>query len=149
MTGGGANVWAKEDNMQFVWKKASGDITLAADVAFDKATQGAIEHRKAMLMIRQSLDPNSAYADASLHGNGMTALQWRDAPNEISYEIHANADAPRRLRIEKRGSYFSMSICSSERPNTSERVPFEARRKNSSCTSRSRASSKPVWKLRP
>src|SRR5689334_2508674 len=79
VTGAGANVWGKEDAMQFVWTKASGEnLTLAADVAFDPATQGAIEHRKAMVMIRQSLDPDSAYADACVHGNGMTALQWRD-----------------------------------------------------------------------
>ncbi len=115
LTGGGANLWGREDDLHFVWKKVSGDnFTLAADVVFDKATPGAVEHRKAVLMIRQSLDPNSPYADACVHGNGMTALQWRDAPGEISYEIQANADAPRRLRIEKRGSYFSMSIGSSD-----------------------------------
>jgi TolB protein len=115
VTGGGANVWAKEDNMHFVWKKVSGgNLTLAADVAFDKATPGAIDHRKAMLMIRQSLDPGSAYADACLHGNGMAALQWRDGPGENSYEIIANADTPKRLRIEKRGNYFSTAIGNSE-----------------------------------
>ena len=115
MTSAGANVWGKHDDMQYVWKKVSGDnLMLAADVAFDKATPGAIEHRKAMLMIRQSLDPDSAYADACLHGNGMTALQWRDGKGEISYEIEANADAPRRLRIEKRGNFFMMSMGTSD-----------------------------------
>src|SRR5207237_4391976 len=107
--------WGKEDAMQFVWTKATAEnLTLAADVALNAATQGANEHRKAMLMIRQSLDNDSAYADACVHGNGMTALQWRDAKGEISYEIQANADAPSRLRIEKRGSYFSMPIGSND-----------------------------------
>src|SRR5437762_1741843 len=72
VTGAGANVWGKEDAMQYVWTKASGEnLTLAADVALDAATQGAVEHRKAMVMIRQSLDLDSAYADACVHGNGM------------------------------------------------------------------------------
>jgi hypothetical protein len=53
-------------------------------MALDKASAGTIEHRKAFLMIRQGLDPNSRYADACLHGNGMTALQWRDGKGEIS-----------------------------------------------------------------
>jgi TolB protein len=115
VTGGGANVWGKEDAMQFVWKKASeANLTVAADVALDQATPGAVDHRKAFLMIRQSLDPDAAYADACVHGNGMTALQWRDGRGEISYEIQANANAPKRLRLEKRGAYFSMSIGDSE-----------------------------------
>lgn len=114
ITGGGANVWAKEDDMHFVWKKQSGDATLAADIDWSPETPGVVAHRKAMLMIRQSLDTDSSYADATLHGNGNTALQWRDGKGEISYEVIANADRPKRLRIEKRCSYFSMSVGSSD-----------------------------------
>jgi TolB protein len=110
VSGGGANIWAAHDDFHYVWKKASGDLTLAADVSFPTATPGAVAHRKVVLMIRQSLDPDSAYADACIHGNGMTALQWRDASGAISNEIQANANAPKRLRIEKRGDYFSMSM---------------------------------------
>jgi Tol biopolymer transport system component len=110
VSGGGANIWAAEDDFHFVWKKASGDITLAANLSFSPATKGAIEHRKAVIMIRQSLDPDSTYADACVHGNGMTALQWRDTKGGISNEVQANANAPKRLQIEKRGSYFSMAI---------------------------------------
>ena len=114
ISGGGANVWAKEDDMHFVWKKASGDITLAANIDWSAETPGVVAHRKAVLMIRQSLDVDSPYADATLHGNGNTALQWRDGKGEISYEVIANADRPKRLRIEKRGAYFSMAMGSSD-----------------------------------
>src|SRR5579859_4817411 len=51
ITGGGANVWGTSDAFYFVWKKASGDITLSADVQW-VGTSNA-EHRKAVLMIRQ------------------------------------------------------------------------------------------------
>ncbi len=34
-------------------------------------------HRKAALMIRQSLEPDAAYADVALHGDGLTSLQFR------------------------------------------------------------------------
>ena len=64
VVGGGANIWGATDAFQYVWKKVSGDIALTADVRFVGA--GAVAHRKAALMIRQSLDPGAAYADVAL-----------------------------------------------------------------------------------
>jgi Tol biopolymer transport system component len=60
--------------------------------------------------VRQSLDPDSAYADAALHGDGLTSLQYRESKGTRTYEIQSNVSAPKRLRIEKRGKYVSMSI---------------------------------------
>ena len=80
ITGGGANVWGTADAFYFVWKKSSGDMTLSAAVEWVGSSNA--QHRKAFLMVRQSLDPASAYADAVLHGNGLTALQFRGAANE-------------------------------------------------------------------
>lgn len=61
-------------------------------------------------MIRQDLTPGSAYADAALHGDGLTSLQYRESAGSRTYEIQANVSGPRRLRIEKRGDYVSLSI---------------------------------------
>jgi TolB protein len=33
INGGGANIWGTNDAFHFVWKKMSGDFTLAADLA--------------------------------------------------------------------------------------------------------------------
>jgi hypothetical protein len=106
ITGGGANVWGTSDAFYFVWRKASGDITLTADVQW--VGTSTAEHRKALLMVRQSLDPGSAYADAVSHGNGLTSLQFRGAPNEQTYQVIAAEDGPSRLRIVKKGSRFTM-----------------------------------------
>jgi TolB protein len=106
ITGGGANVWGTSDAFYFVWKKASGDMTLTADVQWVGTSMA--EHRKALLMIRQSLDPGSAYADAVSHGNGLTSLQFRGAANEQTYHIPTQVDGPVRLRIERKGSRFTM-----------------------------------------
>jgi len=106
ITGGGANVWGASDAFYFVWKKVAGDITLTADIQW--VGTSAAEHRKAVLMIRQSLDPGSPYADAVSHGNGLTSLQFRGAPNEQTYQIVAAEDGPSRLRIVKKGSRFTM-----------------------------------------
>ena len=54
VTGSGENMWAAKDAFHFVWKKVSGDVTISADIAFPE--QGGEPHRKAVLMIRQSLD---------------------------------------------------------------------------------------------
>jgi Tol biopolymer transport system component len=108
IAGGGENMWFTNDAFHFVWKKVPGDVMLAADIAFLGA--GGNPHRKACLIIRQSLEPDSAYADAALHGDGLTSLQCREARGERTYEIQSNISAPKRLRIEKRGKYVSMSI---------------------------------------
>ena len=102
----GENMWFGSDAFQFVWKKMSGDMTLAADISF--LGKGVNEHRKAVLMIRQSLDADSPYADVALHGSGLTSLQYREEKGAATHEIQANISAPKRVRIEKRGAYFSM-----------------------------------------
>jgi TolB protein len=106
IAGSGENMWATKDALHFAWKKASGDITLTADISF--LGKGGQEHRKAVLMVRQSLDTDSAYADVALHGNGLTSLQFREEKGAATHEIQANVSAPKRLRLVKRGAYFSM-----------------------------------------
>src|SRR5258707_362880 len=106
MASSGENVWFSKDAFQFTWKKMSGDVTLTADISFIGTS--AQEHRKAMLMVRQSLDADSPYVDVTLHGNGMTALQYRDEKGALTHEVQAGTWSPKRLRIEKRGPYFTM-----------------------------------------
>ncbi len=106
ITGGGANMWGATDAFYFVWKRVSGDVTLTADIQW--VGTSAAEHRKAVLIMRQSLDPGSPYADAVSHGNGLTSLQFRGAANEQTYQIVAAEDGPTRLRIVRKGSRFTM-----------------------------------------
>jgi TolB protein len=108
IAGSGNNMWLSEDDFQFVWKKVTGDVTLTADISFLGA--GGNPHRKAVLMVRQSLDANSIYADAALHGVGLTSLQFRDEKGAATHEVQANVSAPKRLRIEKHGDYFYMFV---------------------------------------
>jgi TolB protein len=108
IAGGGANMWVTNDAFHFVWKEASGDVTLAANITF--LGTGGDPHRKACLLVRQSLEPDSAYADAALHGDGLSSLQYRPANNDRTYEIQSAVSRPGRLRMEKRGRYVSMSI---------------------------------------
>ena len=108
VAGGGENMWFAKDAFHFAWKKASGDLSLAAGVAFPAA--GKNPHRKACLMIRQSLDADSAYVDAAVHGDGLTSLQFRESKGALTHEVQANVLAPGRLRIEKRGKYVLLYV---------------------------------------
>ena len=110
LNGSGENMWFTADAFQFAWKQISGDITLTADIAFPET--GGNPHRKAVLMIRQSLDADSPYADVALHGEGLTSLQFRDAKGGATHEIQSNVSAPSRLRIEKRGDFLYMFLAS-------------------------------------
>jgi hypothetical protein len=110
VSGSGANMWSTRDAFYYVWKRASGDLALEANVSLQGA--GTEPHRKACLIIRQSLDADSAYADIALHGDGLTSLQFRQAKGDATHEVQANVSAPRRLRIEKRGKYITMYLAS-------------------------------------
>jgi TolB protein len=110
ITGSGENMWLTADAFQFVWKKMSGDVTLTADIGF--LTKTGNEHKKAVLMLRQSLDADSVYADVALHASGLTSLQFRDEKGAVTREIESSSSAPKRLRIVKRGEYVYMALAS-------------------------------------
>ena len=112
--GGGENMWSTNDAFHFVWKKMSGNVALAADIRW--IATGGNAHRKACLLIRQNLEPDSPYADAAVHGDGLASLQYREAPGAPTREIQSNVSAPRRVRVEKEGDYVSMSIAREGEP---------------------------------
>src|SRR6202162_3217770 len=126
IAGSGENMWFAADAFQFAWKKISGDVTLTADISFLTTTGN--EHKKAALMLRQSLDADSVYADIALHASGLTSLQFRDEKGAITREIQSNISAPKRLRIAKRGDYVYMSLSADGEPKVAGgwlRIPLQ------------------------
>ncbi len=108
VSGSGENMWFGADAFHFVYKKMSGDVAITADIAF--AGTGGNNHRKAALLLRQSLEPGAKYVDVAVHGDGLTSLQYRDAPGADTHEVESAVEAPRRVRIERRGSYVYVSV---------------------------------------
>ncbi len=104
IAGSGENMWFGMDDFHFVWKKVSGDVALTADIAF--LGTGGNPHRKAVLMMRQSLDGNSPGVDIAVHGVGLTSLQYRDAAGVNTHEVESNISAPKSVRLEKHGDVF-------------------------------------------
>jgi TolB protein len=107
ITGGGANIWAKMDAFQFVYKQVSGDFTLSADVHF--VGKGVEAHRKLALMVRQSLTSDSAYADVAVHGDGLTSLQYRPTVGVDTSEFRAAMKDATHISITRHGNEFTIS----------------------------------------
>ena len=105
VTGGGNNMWAGRDDFFFVWRKVTGDVVITANV---RILSGGVPHRKAALLIRQDLEPGSVYADAVVHGSGLTALQWRERKDDVTRTVHFPIDGPTRLRLERRRNVVTL-----------------------------------------
>src|SRR6185437_9739808 len=88
LRGSGTNMWGTQDAFQFAWKKMSGDVEIGADISFPNTAGNP--HKKAVLILRQSLDADSPYVDVALHGNGLTALQYRDGKSASTREIQSS-----------------------------------------------------------
>ncbi len=108
ISGGGENMWFTNDAFHFVWKKLSGDFALQA--AIDWIGTGGNPHRKACLMVRQGLEPDAAYVDVALHGDGLTSLQFREVQGGPTHEIQANVTRPGRVGLERQGETFFMTL---------------------------------------
>jgi len=115
VAGSGANMWFTNDAFHFVWKRMSGDFALKAGVEW--LTAGGNAHRKACLMVRQSLDADSAYVDVAVHGNGLISLQYREQAGGQTREIQARqpkspqpSSGPTWASIQRQGNVFFMSL---------------------------------------
>ena len=124
ITSAGYNVWYVRDEFRFLWKKMSGDVSLAADINYPDSGFG---DRKALLVIRQSLDDDSKEALVALHGAGMIHLAQRPEKGlrilDMEYRIGSRGGLPggkspddlviahaKRIGIEKHGDYFALFI---------------------------------------
>jgi hypothetical protein len=120
----GYNVWYTRDEFRYLWKRLSGDVSLAADIAYPDAS--GYGDRKAVLVIRQDLDDDSREALVALHGAGMIHLAQRPEKDarikDMEYRVGgrglpggASPDSlvtvsARRIGIEKRGDSFALFV---------------------------------------
>jgi hypothetical protein len=120
----GYNVWYTRDEFRYLWKKMSGDVSLAADIAFpDPDGYG---DRKAVLVIRQSLDDGAKEIVVALHGAGMIQIAQRPAKDlrvkDTEFRIGgrgrpggASPDSlvtvmAKRIGVEKKGDLFTLWV---------------------------------------
>lgn len=116
LRGSGENIWFDKDEFHFLWKGIKGDFIMRARGRF--IGEGVHEHRKIGLMIRDSLTTNAAHVSAVVHGDGLTALQYRKTAGNTTEEIKAKSLYPDVIQIERKGDTFIMSVATFG-------VPFE------------------------
>ena len=97
ITGAGANIWAKEDQFQYVWREMSGNMAITATMQF---LGEGVAHRKAGIMLRQTLDTDSPYIDIVIHGNGMPGIQWRNTRGDITNAFDFPFDGPAKFKLK-------------------------------------------------
>lgn len=120
IAGAGANMWDVRDECHFVWKRMSGDFFIQAEV--NLIGDGVEPHRKLGVMIRDRLEPDSAYVDALVHGDGATALQYRKAKGEVTAQIQAPLIHAGVVQLARKGNKFSMRVARLGEPFASERT---------------------------
>ena len=76
LKGSGYNIWFARDEFHYLYNKLKGDFILTANFGF--AGDGTEPHRKAGWMLRASTDEDSQHISATIHGDGLTVMQWRD-----------------------------------------------------------------------
>ena len=114
ITSAGYNIWYQRDEFRYVWKKMSGDVSFAADVAFPHP--GGYNDRKMVLVIRQNLDDDSKEVMVAEHGTGMVHLGQRtDKGADMTDMEYTFGGAlakvmPGRIGIEKRGDSEAIFI---------------------------------------
>ena len=111
LQGSGENIWFGNDSFSFLWKKMNGDYIIQARMEF--LLEGNHLHRKAGLMIREELSSDAVHISCVVHGDGLTALQFRKKQGADMEELKFEAEGPDVLQLEKKGSTFTMSVAHS------------------------------------
>jgi Tol biopolymer transport system component len=110
LKGGGYNIWFERDEFHYLYNKIKGDFILTAN--FEFIGKGKVAHRKIGWMVRETIADKSAHISATLHGDGLTVLQWRPtygAPmKDPQYQFFADSSWYDVLQIERTGKTITM-----------------------------------------
>jgi hypothetical protein len=125
----GYNIWYQRDEFRYLWKKMSGDASLAADVTFPDPN--GFGDRKVVLVIRQNLEDDSKEAMLGEHGVGMIHLAQRPEKGaqmkDLQYRFGGGLTGvhARRVGIEKRGNSVAIFVSLQGEPMQQLGPPIE------------------------
>ncbi|MGI9192542.1 MAG: T9SS type A sorting domain-containing protein [Chitinophagaceae bacterium] len=107
--GAGEDIWDKQDEFHFLYKKLANDVTISARV---RRMGNSYPWAKAGVMIRETLTPDSKHAMCAMTpGNGF-AMQWREQTNDWTSNKDTAGTTPGWVKLERSGnivnSYFSL-----------------------------------------
>jgi TolB protein len=120
VSGAGYNIWNDHDEFQFVWKKMKGNFIISARAEF---LGGWVDyHKKVGLMIRKSLEGNSAHVNTVEHGDGLTSLQYRRTAGAQTEEIKSKITKANMIELERTGNVYIMRVAVFGEPYTTDTI---------------------------
>ena len=116
--GSGYNIWFERDEFHYRYDTLGSDFILTANMAL--LGKGVDPHRKMGWMVRASTDDNAAHISATIHGDGLTVLQWRELKGAFMRdpqdEVFAPKSAYQIIQLERKGSLFIMRAAHDREP---------------------------------
>jgi Tol biopolymer transport system component len=118
LNGGGYNIWFNRDEFHYLYNSLKGDFILTANFEFVSA--GVDPHRKVGWMVRESLDEEASHMSATLHGDGLTVLQWRELRGAYMRDPEDEIFSPKSnytiIQLERKGKKLIMRAAHSGEP---------------------------------
>ena len=115
ITGSGTDIWGKADQFHYLWREMSGNFTVTATAKF--LTEG-IGHRKAVIMLRKSIDTDSPFIQLAIHGDGTPAVQFRNTKGDNTNTIDFPAEGPGiwKLKLIRQGNNITVWMAKDSAP---------------------------------
>ena len=118
LKGAGYNIWFNRDEFHYAYSKLKGDFILTANVKL--VGTGTDAHRKIGWMVRASTQEDAPHMTATVHGDGLTVLQWRSLrgaymrdPQDQIASVKKNVGV---IQLERTGKTYIMRIANAGEP---------------------------------
>lgn len=110
LKGSGYGKMPERSKLNYLFNEIEGDFIITANFEFQE--ESGDPERKMGLMIRKSDDVDAAHASAVIHGDGLTAMQWRNVQAENMNEENNEIKSPKThyeiLQLERVGNEITM-----------------------------------------
>jgi len=94
------------DQFRFAWTALQGDFIVQASVRFGA---GSGPQRELGIMVRDSLADGARFASATVHGDTLTALQYRANPGAAAARIELSSFHPTEIQLSRTGNRLTFS----------------------------------------
>ncbi|HJQ24016.1 MAG TPA: biopolymer transporter TolR [Blastocatellia bacterium] len=120
INGSGTNMWGDNDELHLVWKRMKGDFILTCRARF--VSRGVEPHRKLGWIIRAGMESNAPHVNATVHGDGLTSLQFRRSKGGPTEEIKSTVQGADVIQLERKGNAYIMSVARFGEPLVTEQT---------------------------
>lgn len=107
ISAGGSNIWGTRDEFHYLYNRLQGDFILTANFEFIGEKQN---HRKIGWMARADENENAMMIGGFIHGDGLTAAQWREGNGDEIKSSENEILATKRffsiIQLERQGNRF-------------------------------------------